>query len=85
MALTKAQRIAIDLAFSRINPKDPGFRASEEVRAALSGDARLYLETWVYPLLASVLDGEQWYGQNRYAATDYHHVTKARAAAKVAK
>jgi hypothetical protein len=58
MAITKTQRRNLRAILARLDTKDPDFRASPEVKAALEGPLDLYLRSWVLPMLREVADGK---------------------------
>jgi hypothetical protein len=80
--LTKAQIAALTLLRARLNPNDAGFRASDDVRAAFDGPARLYIETRVLPLIDFLAEGPAWHGQAGTILWDAADVRHARATAE---
>jgi hypothetical protein len=60
--LTQYQRQALELVRARIDHRHPGFTGDETIGAALES-MRLYLDSWVYPLLECAMNGELWHGQ----------------------
>jgi hypothetical protein len=60
--LTKTQRDALELLRVRLDPTSPAFRGSDEVREALE-QARLYVNSWVLPLIDLAMNGESFYGE----------------------
>lgn len=78
---SKTQQQAIELLRSKLDPKDPMFMGSDVVVAALTGDAKVYFDTYVLPVLDYLLKGEQFYGQADYIRRDHAQI-KAHAARK---
>jgi len=76
--LTKLQKDALDVLTARLDVNDPGFRGSDEVRSALSGPARIYIDSGVLPLLTVCLSGRQYCGQDHHIAQDAASVRIAR-------
>lgn len=68
--LSQFQRDCLLTALARIDPKHPGFQGDDNIKEALSGPCRLYLQTWVIPLLTGALYGETFPGQRDYARGD---------------
>jgi hypothetical protein len=69
---TKTQQEVVLLLQARLDPKNPMFAGSDEVKAALSGEARIYFETWVHPLLNYLATGEEaYYGQAADLRNDF--------------
>jgi len=60
--MSKIQRTIVELLSARLDPNHPGYRGTLEVRAALYS-ARVYLDTYVRPLLHALECGEQYRGQ----------------------
>ncbi len=57
MTMTEQEVIRNVINRLRCNPRDSGgHRETKEVRNALRGDARLYLDTWVTGALECLLD-----------------------------
>lgn len=79
--LTKTQRNAIELLRARMDPKHPMFSGDDRVVAALHGDAKLYFDTYVIPVLDFLLKGEEFHGQAAYINRD-HAGLAARAQAR---
>lgn len=67
--LTQFQKDALFVAIANITPEHPAFRASGDVKEALAGPLRLYIDSWVRPLLVSALYGEVFPGQRDYVQT----------------
>lgn len=62
--LTKADAAALRAIRARIDVKHPGFRGSEEIKQALGNPSvSRYLNSWVFPLLDFLAEGEQYIGQ----------------------
>lgn len=80
---SKTQQQAIELLRARLDPKHPMFAGSEQVAAALTGDAKVYFDTWVVPVLDFLLNGEQWHGQAYHIRND--HATATARVARLAK
>jgi len=67
--LTKAQADALVLLRARLDWRSPAFRASDEVRKALE-EARIYMDSWVFPLIEFIENGEQFHGHREYVMRD---------------
>lgn len=78
--LKQYQRDALTVLRARLDPTDPGFNASDEVRKALE-IARLYLGSHVLPLI-DVTAGGGYYNQRNYVAREANYVRLARTKAK---
>lgn len=70
MSLNKSQLAAVRLMRVRLDSKHAEFNPSREVAEALSGPARLYLETWVLPLLQFIETGEFCHGDREMIMRD---------------
>lgn len=46
MALTKTERMALDVLKARINPRDPGHASR-----VIPKEAQSYIDTWILPLI----------------------------------
>lgn len=84
--MTKHQINLALLIVARLNPDDPGFTGSDEVRAALlNPDLRVYLDTWVVPkadmLLRGGVCGGRWVDSTRRDA-DYVRACRRQADTK---
>ncbi len=78
MATAQWQRDACDVIRARLDPREPGHAASEEITAAFAGPARLYLETWVFPLLDALASGKPEHWQRDAIKRDAARVAIAR-------
>jgi hypothetical protein len=60
----KWEEAALRLLIDRLDVNSPGFCGTEEVAEAL-GDrmARIYISSWVIPVIEALLGGEQFHGQ----------------------
>ena len=67
--LTKAQADALVLLRARLDWRSPAFRASDEAREALEA-ARLYLDSWVLPLIDFIENGAEYYGHREHVTRD---------------
>jgi hypothetical protein len=66
--ITQYQQDAIDVLRARLDVNHPFFCATAEVARALK-DARIYIDSWVLPLL-DVIEGGSFYGHREYVARD---------------
>lgn len=55
MAASETAQALACLVLARIDPSHPDFHASDFVREALEGRARIYFDTWVYPPLRALV------------------------------
>ena len=53
--MNKAQIALLCRLLETIDPKHEGFHASDEIREILEGPARLYFQSWVYPLIRALI------------------------------
>lgn len=68
--LSQYQRDCLLTALARIETKHPGFQAADYIKEAFSGPCRLYLQSWVIPLLTGALYGETHPGQRNSVRGD---------------
>ncbi len=54
--MTKTQLRILRKLRSRLDTKDAGHTASEEITEAFDGPCNLYLGTWVLPLIQALID-----------------------------
>ncbi|USN16357.1 hypothetical protein PLUTO_00410 [Luteibacter phage vB_LflM-Pluto] len=68
--LTQFQKDALFVAIANITPEHPAFRASDDVKEALAGPLRLYIDSWVRPVLVATLYGETYPGQRDWVCNE---------------
>jgi hypothetical protein len=61
--LTQFQIDCLVILEAKLDAFHPGFRGDERMKKALGEDARIYIDTWVLPLIEAILYGELWHGQ----------------------
>lgn len=54
--MTQTQLHILNVLKARMDTAHPSHSASDEIRAAFDGPAKLYLRTWVLPLIQALID-----------------------------
>ena len=61
--MNQTEQAALKLLQIRMDPKNPGYGASDCVTQALTGEAKCYFDSWVLPVLQFLVEGEAYFGQ----------------------